>query len=149
MRKVPPSDVLREEINRSSPSFLRSIARRFGGRSNTLDIKRCGITPLVNIARLFAMQLRYLDSANTFDRFLHTSKALSEMSKTVEQASDAYSHLVELRFDHHLRKIERGEKPSNNINPYTLSKTRQDMLRVALSAVEGVQDAVAHRYGAL
>jgi CBS domain-containing protein len=133
----------------SSPFFLRSMVERIGGYSDALNIKRRGITPLVNIARLFAMQLRYLDSANTFDRFRHAAKALPEMSKTVEQASDAYNQLVELRFDHHLQEIERGENLSNRIDPYALSSTRQEMLRVALSAVGGVRDAVAHRYGAL
>lgn len=83
----------------SSPSFLRSMVERIGGRSDALNIKRRGITPLVNIARLFAMQLRYLDSTNTLDRFRHAAKALPEMSKTAEQASDAYNQLVELRFD--------------------------------------------------
>ncbi|HZG64561.1 MAG TPA: DUF294 nucleotidyltransferase-like domain-containing protein [Rubrobacteraceae bacterium] len=134
--------------DRSSPSLLRSMVERFGERSETLDIKRRGIAPLVNIARLFAMQLRYLDSSNTLDRFRHAAKALPEMSKTIEQASEAYNVLVELRFDHHLREIERGENLSNRIDPHALSRTRQDMLRVALSAVEEVQAAVAHRYGA-
>jgi CBS domain-containing protein len=135
--------------DRPSPSFFRSVVERFETRSDALDIKGRGTRLLVNIARLFAMQLRYLDSTNTFDRFRHTAKALPEMSKTTEQASDAYSHLVELRLEHHLRQIERGEEPSNHIDPYTLSKTRQDMLRVALSAVGEVRNAVAHRYGAL
>lgn len=135
--------------DRSSPSLFRSVVERFGRRSETLDIKRRGIAPLVNIARLFAMQLRYLDSANTLDRFRHAAKALPEMSKTVEQASASYNELAELRFDHHLRQIERGENLSNHIDPYALSRTRQDMLRGALSAVDEVQAAVANRYGAL
>ena len=134
---------------RPSPSLFRSMVERFGKRSEPLDIKRRGIAPLVNIARLFAMHLRYLDSANTLDRFRHAAKALPDMSKTIEQASEAYNELLELRFDHHLREIERGENLSNRIDPYTLSRTRQDMLRVALSAVEEVQTAVAYRYGAL
>ncbi|CAN5290176.1 hypothetical protein BH24ACT19_BH24ACT19_08150 [soil metagenome] len=135
--------------DRPSPSFFRSVVERFGRRSDYLDIKQSGTKPLTDIARLLAMQLRYLDSSNTFDRFRYAAKALPEMSKTIEQASDAYGHLVELRFDRHLRDIERGEKPNNRIDPNALSKTRRDMLRVALSTVGEVKDGIAHRYGAL
>jgi CBS domain-containing protein len=95
--------------DRSSPSLLRSMVERFGERSETLDIKRRGIAPLVNIARLFAMQLRYLDSSNTLDRFRHAAKALPEMSKTIETSQRSLQCAGRASLRSSSREIERGE----------------------------------------
>ncbi|MDP8926371.1 MAG: DUF294 nucleotidyltransferase-like domain-containing protein [Actinomycetota bacterium] len=132
--------------NRSAPSFFRRFLLERGRR--TFDIKRRGIRPLVDVARLFAMQTAYLDSTNTSDRLQHASAALPEMKKTVENALDTYQYLMEFRFKRHLQAIEQGEIPENSVDPSTLSRTQQNMMDAVFSTVESVQDEVARRYGA-
>jgi CBS domain-containing protein len=132
--------------DRPAPSFFRRFLAERGRQA--FDIKRRGIRPLVDIARLFAMQTGYLDSTNTADRLRHARMALPDMAPSAENALDAYNYLMEFRFRHHLRAIERGEMPENRIEPSTLSRAQQSMLNAVFSTVEGVQDEVANRYGA-
>lgn len=134
--RPPPSSLLR-----------RLVAGLSGGRDG-FDVKRRGLRPLVDAARVFAMQLGYLDSANTSDRLQHATRALPEMARVAENALEAYRYLSQLRFSRHLRAVERGEMPDNNVGLSTLNETQQNMLRAVFSAVEEVQGAVARRYGA-
>jgi CBS domain-containing protein len=133
--RPPPSSLLR-----------RFVAGLSGGR-DAFDIKRHGLRPLVDIARVFAMQLRYLDSASTSDRLQHAIRALPEVEKAAEDALEAYRYLSQFRFSRHLRAVQRGEMPGNNVGLSTLNGTQQNMLRAVFSTVSEVQDAVARRYG--
>lgn len=128
--------------------FHRFAVERLGENRHTFDIKQRGIRPLVDVARLFAMQLCYLDSANTFDRLQHASRTMPEMSKAAEDATEAYGYLIELRFDRQLLAIECREEPNNRVNPYRLNETQQGALEAVFSTIKDVQDTVAHRYGA-
>jgi CBS domain-containing protein len=134
--RPPPSSLLR-----------RLVAGLSGGGRDAFDVKRRGLRPLVDVARVFAMQLRYLDSANTTDRLQHATRALPEMARAAENALEAYRYLSQLRFSRHLRAVERGEMPDNNVGISTLNETQQNMLRAVFSTVAEVQNAVAHRYG--
>jgi CBS domain-containing protein len=125
----------------------RFVAGWSRGDRNTIDIKRRGLRPLVDIARVFAMQLGYLDSANTFDRYQFAIRTLPEMGRIAENALEAYHYLAQFRFRRHLWAVERGEAPDNSVNPSTLNETQQSMLEVAFTAVADVQSAVARRYG--
>ncbi|MEW6637317.1 MAG: DUF294 nucleotidyltransferase-like domain-containing protein [Actinomycetota bacterium] len=131
---------------RSSPSlFGRLLARSW---RHEFDLKRRGIRPLVDVARLFAMDARYLDSANTADRLRHSPASLPGAAQTAENALDAYQYLSEFRFRHHLQAIERGKEPGNRLDLSILSRTQQSMMSAVFSTVEAVQDEVANRYGA-
>ncbi len=134
--------------NRPPLSFFRRfVLERSGEYRHTFNIKRRGLRPLVDAARILAIELRYLDPANTVDRFEHIAKEMPGMASTVENALDAYNYLDERRFIHHLRAIERGEKLDNQINPSDLNNTQQNMLKVVFATVQEVQEALARRYG--
>ena len=134
--------------NRPPLSFFRRfVLERSGEYRHTFNIKRRGLRPLVDTARILAIELRYLDSANTVDRFEHIAKEMPGMASTVEDALDAYTYLDERRFIHHLRTIERGEKLDNQINPSDLNNTQQNMLKVVFATVQEVQEAMARRFG--
>lgn len=96
---------------------------------------------------MFAMRLRYLDSANSSDRLQHATRALPEMARAAEDALEAYRYLSQFHFSRHLRALERGEMPDNNVGLSTLNGTQQNMPRAVFSTVAEVQGAVARRYG--
>lgn len=134
--------------SRQPVSPLRRLVTGWSAESRApLDIKRRGLRPLVDVARVFAMQLGYLDSANTRDRLIYAARALPDMSRTAENALEAYHYLAEFRFRRHLRMVERGETPSNGVDPASLNQTQRSMLEVAFTSVREVQTEVAHRYG--
>jgi len=130
----------------SSPlgRFIAGLARRDGGM---LDLKRQGLRPLVDAARVFAMQTGYLDSPNTADRYEHAARVLPDMARTAESALEAHRYLSELRFRLHLRALERGEAPTNRVSPSALNETQRNMLEAVFSTVVEVQATVAHRFG--
>ena len=127
--------------------FRRFVLERSGEYRHTFNVKRRGVKPLTDAARVLSIQLGYLDSVNTEDRFQHIAGQIPGLKSTAEDALDAYGYLTELRFMHHLRGIERGEKLNNQINPSDLNNTQQNMLKVVFSTVQDVQDALARRFG--
>ncbi len=134
--------------NRPPLSFFRRfVLERSGEYRHTFNVKRRGLRPLVDAARVLSIQLGYLDSANTEDRLRHIAREIPDFKATAEDALDAYNYLTELRFMHHLRAIERGEKPNNQINPSDLNNTQQNVLKVVFATVQRVQEALARRFG--
>ncbi len=127
--------------------FRRFVLERSGEYRHTFNVKRRGLKPLTDAARVLSIQLGYLESANTEDRFEHIARQVPGLKTTAEDALDAHNYLTELRFMHHLRTIERGEKLNNQINPSDLNNTQQNMLKVVFSTVQDVQDALARRFG--
>lgn len=127
--------------------FRRFVLERSGEYRHTFNVKRRGLKPLVDAARVLAIQLGYLESANTEDRFQYIAQQVPNLKPTAEDALDAHGYLKELRFMHHLRAIERGERLNNQINPSDLNNTQQNMLKVVFSTVQDVQDALARRFG--
>lgn len=147
-RRFLPFMVQNALANRPPLSFFRRfVLERSGEYRHTFNVKRRGLRPLVDAARILAIELRYLDSANTVDRFERIARKMSGMASIAEDALDAYNYLDELRFIHHLRAIERGEHPNNQINPSDLNNTQQNMLKVVFATVQETQEALARRYG--
>ncbi|WP_047866683.1 DUF294 nucleotidyltransferase-like domain-containing protein [Rubrobacter aplysinae] len=139
----------REALSNRPPLsfFRRFVVERSGEYRHTFNVKRRGLRPLVDSARILSIQLGYLESANTVSRLQNAAQGIPQLSKTMEDALDAYRYLAELRMIHHLAAIEAGEEPTNQINPSRLTNTQQSMLKVVFSTVQEVQDAVARRYG--
>jgi CBS domain-containing protein len=133
--------------NRPSSSVFRRFLNERTGERRVFDLKRRGLRPLVEVARLFAMQAGYLDSANTSDRLRQARAALPDLGRTAETALDAHDYLTGFRMARHLEAIERGEEPENVVDRSTLSRTQQSMLDLIFSNIEEVQGDVAHRYG--
>lgn len=127
--------------------FRRFVLERSGEYRHTFNVKRRGLRPLIDAARVLAIQIGYLNSANTEDRLHRIAREIPTFKSTAEDALDAYNYLTELRFMHHLRAIERGEKLNNQINPSDLNNAQQNMLKVVFSTVQEVQEALAQRFG--
>lgn len=124
------------------------VAGLSGDRGAYVDVKRRGLRPLVDVARVFAMQAGYLDSSNTVDRFRHAARALPDLARHAENALEAYHYLAGFRMAHHLRAVEGGEAPDNRVDPSALGETLRSMLEAVFSTIADVQGAVARRYGA-
>lgn len=127
--------------------FRRFVVDRSGEYRNSFDLKLHGLTPVVDMARVLALDACYLDSSNTFDRLEYAGKYLDGASTIASSAVDALRYLHDMRLAHHLHQIEAGEKPDNHINPETLSKTQQQILRAVFSTVQDAQESLSHRYG--
>jgi len=127
--------------------FRRFVVDRSGEYRNSFDLKLHGLTPVVDLARVLALDACYLGSSNTFDRLDYAGKHLDGVSTIAAGTADALRYLHDMRLAHHLNQIEAGEKPDNHINPETLSKTQQQILRAVFSSVQDAQESLSRRYG--
>jgi CBS domain-containing protein len=110
------------------------------------DLRERGILPVVEAARVLALDLRYFASSNTFDRLRYAAQALPDLHTTLEMAREGYRHLADLRLEHQLYLVEGGEPPDDELNVYGLNKMQQRLLQRAAEAVADLQDALAARY---
>jgi CBS domain-containing protein len=132
--------------HRPSTSLLRKVLDRVGEGRNTFDVREGGIRPIVDAARVLALEARYFESTNTFDRLRHASRDLEELGDSVEDALEAYQYLVDFRLESQLRAVEAGDRPVNQIDASSLNKMQQRLLRNAFSRADDLQDALARRY---
>lgn len=135
--------------NRPPLSFFRRfVVDRSGQYRNTFDVKLHGLMPVVDLARVLALEARFLDSTNTFDRLEHAGRHLPDAAALTASAADAFRYLLDMRLAHHHRLLEAGRKPDDHIDPAALSKTQQKILRAVFSTVQDAQDNLEHRHGA-
>ncbi len=133
--------------NRPPLSFFRRfVLERSGEERPSFNIRDRGVRPIVDAARLLALELRYVASSSTFERLRHAAEALPEMAEAVGSALEAYQLLVDVRLAHQLQAVESNEPPNNQIDPTTLTKVQRNLLKTAFDAVSNLQEAVAKRY---
>jgi CBS domain-containing protein len=128
--------------------FRRFVVERGGEHSGSFDIKRRGLMPVVGIARVMALDVRYLDSTNTFDRLEYVVRTQPRLATSAENVLEAYQYLVDLRLKHHLDAFSSGQSPDNYINPEALTRTQRRILRSVFSVVSDAQESLGQRYGA-
>jgi CBS domain-containing protein len=126
--------------------FERFVWTRSGDGSNRYNLRVRGILPIVEAARVLALDLRYLESTNTYDRLRHAVAKLPDMRSVLEPAIDAYRYFVDFRLEQQLNAVEGGDPPGNEIDLSSLSRMQQHILRRSSAAVTALQDAIADRY---
>lgn len=129
---------------RPPTSLVRKMLDRVG--EGRFDVREGGIRPIVDAARVLALEVRYLESTNTFDRLRRARREISELSRVIDDALEAYQYLVDFRLESQLKAVEAGDPPVNQIDPTALNKMQQRLLRDAFSRAADLQDALARRY---
>jgi CBS domain-containing protein len=106
-----------------------------GEHRNKLDIKRQGLTPFVNFARVLALKHR-VNETNTLARLhvLAKEKVISDVLWAM--AVEAYEMQMQLRLIHQLNQIESGILPDNHIDPAELTDLEKRMLRDSFEVIE-------------
>ncbi len=126
--------------------FRRFVLDRSGEERPAFNIQGRGVRPIVDAARVLALELRFMASSSTFDRLRHAAEQIPELADVIGKALEAYQLLVDVRMAHQLRAVEANEPPDNQIDPSTLTRIQRNLLRAAFGAVSDLQDAVAKRY---
>jgi CBS domain-containing protein len=131
---------------RPPTGILRMMLERVGDSRNAFDVREGGIRPIVDAARVLALEVRYLESTNTFDRLRRAAEDIPDLAKVIDEALEAYQYLVDFRLESQLRAVEAGDEPVNQIEAAGLNKMQQRLLRNAFSKAADLQDALARRY---
>jgi CBS domain-containing protein len=121
---------------RAPLSFFKNfIVEKDGEHINKLDIKRQGLTPFVNFARVLALQ-HGIKETNTLSRLHVLSKEKVIGEELWAMAVEAYEMQMQLRLIHQLNQIEEGILPDNYIDPANLSDLEKRMLRDSFEVIE-------------
>jgi len=126
--------------------FNRFVVERSGEHRFRFDIREHGILPVVDAARVLALETRFFGSMNTYDRLRHVAEALPELAETLEATLDAYQYLVDFRMEHQLNRVDSGEPPDNHIDPASLTKIQRSLLRSAFASAAALQKELAKRF---
>ena len=124
--------------------LLRGFATiRSGDHKKRLDLKHSGVVPVVDLARIYALQGR-LKPVNTRARL----EAAAEAKLISQQGSGdllaAYDTIAETRLRHQARRVEQGEAPDNYMAPEELPHLERSHLRDAFVVVKGLQSSLGH-----
>ena len=124
--------------------LLRGFATiRSGDHKKRLDLKHSGVVPVVDLARIYALQGR-LKPVNTRARL----EAAAEARLISQQGSGdllaAYDTIAETRLRHQARRVEQGEAPDNYMAPEELPHLERSHLRDAFVVVKGLQSSLGH-----
>lgn len=118
--------------------FGNFIVESKGEHRDSFDIKS-SMTTIVNIARIYALK-NGIEETNTLERLkqLYLKNVLSW--RKYHELEQSYSFLMQLRFVRQIAAVMRENKsPDNYINPKTLSRLEQTMLREIFKSIEKFQ----------
>ena len=125
--------------------FGQIASRHSGAHAGTVDLKNHAITPIVDLARICALEAGLLE-VNTCDRIEKASK-LGELSEpSARDLRDAFEFVSRLRITHQSLCMQRGQEPDNHLHLQELSNFERDHLRDAFSVIQSLQEVWAQRY---
>jgi CBS domain-containing protein len=129
--------------------LLRGFATiRSGEYRNHIDMKLGGVIPVVDLARIYALQGR-LSEVNTRAR-LRAAEAAGVISVSgARDLIEAYDMIAAMRLENQAALVKSGRKPDNFLAPSDLSDFERSHLRDAFVVVRTMQSAVGHGKGAL
>lgn len=134
--------------NRPPLGFFRSfIVEKSGEHKDALNLKLRGIGPVVDIARLFALE-RGVHETSTLERIKALKDKHPVISELGAELEQAFEFISLLRVHHQIEQIEESVPPDNFINPEKLSNLEKKSLKESFQLILKVQDAIIEIYRA-
>ncbi|GAB6051579.1 DUF294 nucleotidyltransferase-like domain-containing protein [Magnetospira thiophila] len=132
--------------HRPPVGFFRNFVLSFSGEyKNQFDLKHTGVVPIVDIARINALEMG-IKAVNTNER-LEAVQGGGPLSRSgAADLLDAYEFIAITRLRHQAEQIRSGEKANNFMDPDALSSFERNHLRDAFSVVKTMQSAMANAH---
>ena len=139
------SHMIANSLKHTPPlGLLRGFATiRSGEHKNTVDLKHNGVVPVVDLARVYALQGQLVE-VNTRARLEAAVTAGKLSASGGQDLLDAYDLIAETRLEHQAARIKAGEAPDNYLAPSSLSDFERSHLRDAFVVIKSLQSAVGH-----
>lgn len=134
-------------LSRQPPlGFFRNLVLTRGGEhDNTLDLKLRGIVPIVDLARVYALDAG-AEAVNTLDR-LDAARDKGAVSRDgAADLRDAWDFISTVRLRHQALRIRENRKADHYVALETLSNFERTQLKDAFSVVKTMQQALAGAY---
>ncbi|MGB0747978.1 MAG: putative nucleotidyltransferase substrate binding domain-containing protein [Magnetospiraceae bacterium] len=128
--------------------FRNFVVASSGEHKNELNLKQNGVVPVVDIARVYALQCGVVP-VNTNERLFELRDAHALSPQGVQDLEDALEFIAMVRLVHQANRIKQGEAPNNYLNPDELSQFERSHLKDAFSVIKTIQSTMAstHRIG--
>ena len=127
--------------------FRRFVVERNGDHRDTVDLKKRGVLPITDIARIHALAAG-IEEVNTDQRLLALRHSKALTINDARNLVDALNVLQRLRMNSQVEQVLRGEQPDNFVDPRDLPKLAREQLRDAFSIIDEAQTALKLRYRA-
>ncbi len=131
--------------NRPPLGFFRSfVFDREGEHKDELDVKLSGTGPIVNAARLLALDAG-IDAVNTIGRINALERRESE-GVAWSDVRQAFEFLMLLRLENQIRQARAGQTPGNHIRPSALTHLQRSLLKEAFKTIGELQHRIDQRF---
>ncbi|EED35514.1 cyclic nucleotide-binding protein [Luminiphilus syltensis NOR5-1B] len=127
--------------------FRRFVVDRNGDHRDSLDIKKRGILPVTEIARLHALA-HSLPAVNTEERLAGLAKQGFMTMADSRNLADALHFIQGVRIRHQCDQVMAGAPVDNYVNPRTLPRLAREQLRDAFTIIDEAQSAIRQTYRA-
>jgi CBS domain-containing protein len=127
--------------------FRRFVVDRDGEHRDSLDIKKRGVLPVTEIARLHALA-RGVAAVNTDERLETLAREGHMAMVDSRNLIDALHCVQRMRMQHQCEQVLAGETVDNYINPRNLPRLAREQLRDAFTIIDEAQSAVRQSYRA-
>lgn len=131
--------------HRPPVGFFGTFSTEGGEHRGTINLKQNGVVPVVDIARVYALEASIAE-VNTHRR-LEEGRSASVMSQ--DGAADllaAFEFIAITRLRHQARQIRAGKKPDNYMAPDEVSHLERDQLKKAFQVVKTIQSALSNAH---
>lgn len=138
-----------ENALRHSPplGFFKSfVLESDGDHNNTLELKKRGTIPVVDIARNYALSAG-LKSLNSIERLQAMAKAKIISKEMAYSLIDAHEFIAGIRLDAQGKQYRAGVTVDNYLDPIDLSPLVRHQLKAAFYVVRDAQSAMKVRFG--
>jgi CBS domain-containing protein len=114
--------------------FRNFVVERSGEHKNQLDLKTFGIWPIVNAARVFALDAG-IEQTNTLDRLESLAGKGDENATLFRDLQESFEFLTLLRLECQLRQVREGQPVNNFISPDSLTHLQRSLLKESFRTI--------------
>lgn len=125
--------------------FRRFVVEKDGAQKDRFDLKRSGITPVVELGRVYALETG-AEATNTYDRIRLVGETEAMAPADAADLAAALEHIAYVRLQHQRRQLSEGTPPDNHLDPTTLNRFERDQLKMAFVTIDRHQDAMRRRF---
>ncbi len=116
-----------------------------GDHANQIDLKRCCLTPLVNVVRLLGFESNLAETSTT-GRIAALRSAGRLAQATADDLTHAFEFVSLLRIRHQHDQIAMDLEPDNHVDPRQLSSLERSTLKGICRLLSRLLDGIAERY---
>jgi CBS domain-containing protein len=124
--------------------FGNLVAISDGEHAGTVDVKKAGIMPIVDIARVHALAAAS-PALSTVDRLRDAAARRALSAAGAEELVEAFELSTSIRASHQVRQLERGDAPDNFVRPDELASAELRDLKHAYRVIRRHQEVLARR----